>query len=154
MQIKFYEIDDNFIQEYKTWAYTEYIKKRFEETGINEYSDMKDFYKKRGEHLVPSHYVFFLFNENDEIVGFKYFYLNTETQYTKFYLTAIEPSYRRKGQARKMIEKALDFIIEKNISKIEVQLIKNNKLNIYMLQNLYVKLKADYLNLEFNIKYV
>lgn len=52
-----------------------------------------------------------------------------------------------------MIRKALDFIIKNNRCKVDVTLIKNNELNIYMLQNLYVELKENYQHLKFDIKY-
>lgn len=154
MQIKFYEIDDNFIQEYKTWTYTEYIKEYFEDTGIKLYFDMKKFYESQSKNLPTLHYVFFLFNDNDVIVGYKYLYLNIERKYTEFFSTAIDPAYRKQGYAKQMIKKALDFIESNNIFMIDVPLIKNQELKIYMLKDLYAKLKADYLNLEFNIKYV
>lgn len=96
MQIKFYEIDENFIQEYKTWAYTDYIKNYFEETGIRLYFDMKKHYETKGKNIPTSHYVFFLFNENNEVVGYKYLYLKVEKQCTEFFSTAIDHAYRNK----------------------------------------------------------
>lgn len=153
MQIKFYEIDDNFIQEYKTWDYTEYIKKNFEETGIYLYFDMKKFYESQSKNLPTSHFVLFLFNEKNQIVGYMYLYLNIERKYTEFFATAVDLLYRNKGYAREMIYKSLTFIESNNISVIDVPLIKNKELNIYMLKNLFIQLIAEYSNLKFNIKY-
>lgn len=64
---------------------------------------------------------------DDKIIGFRYFYFPSKGKYCELFAVFIDPNYRKKGFASKLIEQSIDFSNKKGITKFVVRISVDNK---------------------------
>jgi GNAT superfamily N-acetyltransferase len=150
MEIKLYEIEEYF-QKKPALQFSPYIQEKIETMGTNLYTEMKKFYDSKEEDIPTNHYIYLLQDKTD-IVGFRYFYLNSKTNFSELFAIAVDPSYRKKGYAKEMIEKSIEFLISQGVKKIKVPLIKSSEAQIVLLKDYYLNsIQQKYNNIDWEI---
>lgn len=150
MEIKLYEIEEYF-QKKAALQFSPYIQEKIETMGPNLYTKMKKFYDGKEEDIPTSHYIYLL-QDKTCIVGFRYFYLNLYTNFSELFAIAVDPSYRKRGYAKKMIEKSIEFLIFQGVEKIKVPLVKSPEEQIVILKYYYLNsIQQKYENIDWEI---
>ena len=113
-------------------AYEAYV-----ETHLKVLSD----YCRNKDHLRSSiHHLYLLIEDNDMIIGFRYFYFPSKGNYCELFTVFVDPKYRERGLASELIEKSIDFSIQNGISKFVVRIAVDNKPHREGLLSFYDKL--------------
>ena len=151
MNLDFYKMDE-YIKIKPKLTFTNFIKEKIEKMSENLYIEMKSFYKQKNKKMPSEHYIYLLYN-NDIVIGFRHFLVNTESKSAELFAIAVDPQFQKQGYAKKMINLSIEFLISLNIKKIKVPLIKSNELGLVTLEKYYSNvITKKYDNIEWNIE--
>lgn len=129
---------------------TPYIKTKMYDSALVLIDEMAKFdaNAQQRKHIV------YLAIENDVICGFQYFYYLPKNSYSNLFGVYVDPDFRGRSLADRLIKKAVVELIRLGKTEIEVFLAKNtdNSGPEYYLEEYLEKLKETYPNVKFDIK--